>query len=195
MDTVATKAIILRRIKISPRRQILTALSPLGLISLSTNSKDSLDVLTEAEVIVQKTSGIRRLIEGKLLAQHIAIRQDLDKLKAALVIVHILLKTQLENKPSEALFKLVLATMAAIEKVKKPHNLALSFILKLLKLEGLTALDSDIEAHPALRTATAACIDQLLALQNGRNAEILSQLAISQDTEDLINELFEEREH
>lgn len=78
--------------------------------------------------------------EGLLLENHLFLRNNLSTLQAAGKMVSALLKTQLPEKPGDALLSLILCFFQLLPNSHNPAGVLSIFYLKLLKHEGVLQL-------------------------------------------------------
>ncbi len=82
-------------------------------------------------------SSLYRFTDGSVIQTHCHLRDDLSYLETAGAIAHALLVSQLPGKPAPALFQLALTYLKQIPLAQNQQALKASFLLKLLKHEGL----------------------------------------------------------
>lgn len=98
--------------------------------------------LCHGEFILKSGKGMDTVSDSTLFSLQLHLRHSLPHLQTAGKIAHILNKTQLENKPSPALFEL---TIRCLQKLPEydPNSILACFITKLLLHEGALS-----ETHP-----------------------------------------------
>lgn len=143
------EGIILKAIDYQETKRILTVFTPNGLLSFIAylSKKQGTTALTQPLTLAlftfkKATHDLLKIKEISLLDTQIAIRSDFDKIQSAGVIVQSLLKTQLPHKPSNLLYQLVKAYLKQLQSTQNTNALTLSFLLKVLRHEGLYAIDS-----------------------------------------------------
>src|SRR5579862_3366288 len=149
MHEEKTEGIVLRSQDYNERHRIITLFSPLGLISLIVKniSRKNASLLTlttpfsHGEYLYsQGRSDLFKYHDGSLLDDHLGLRQNLKSLQAAGVLANAILTSQMAGKPAPALFALYKSYHKQVCHFDDPSPLIASFILKLLKHEGLLSL-------------------------------------------------------
>ncbi len=79
--------------------------------------------------------------DATLIDAFIELRRDLDRFIAAQRILQTLLRSQPEGKSSPPLFRLLTSYLIALKESPSPKHYSISFICKLLRYEGLFALE------------------------------------------------------
>ncbi len=93
---------------------------------------------TAAEYLyTPRHSNLGRFHEGKLLQQHLALRDRFSSLEAAEQLSQALLASQIPGKPAPALYKLFRLILEQLSSIPVPYGLVAAFYLKILKHEGL----------------------------------------------------------
>ncbi len=87
-----------------------------------------------------KRSSLYRLIDGHALDLHLSLRGKYAFLREAGTMVRLILASQLQGKPSPLLYRLFLFSLRQLPQMAFPETLRASFLLKLLKHEGLLSL-------------------------------------------------------
>jgi len=85
----------------------------------------------------ESTSALLKLREFTCLDAHLPLRENLDRIESASLMVKALEKTQGPELSAPALFALFSVYLKWMPKVRDPWVLGASFLLKLLKHEGL----------------------------------------------------------
>lgn len=143
------EGVILRSLEYRDKDRIITAFTPLGLISLIvkgiTPRHAALLTLTspfcEAEFIFKRgRSDLHAFIDGTVIDNHLYLRQKLTFLETAGSLVQTILFSQLTGKSSSELYQLFRLYLTHIPSFESPATLYASFQLKLLTYEGLLSL-------------------------------------------------------
>jgi len=162
MQEEKTEGVVLRSQDYKERHRIITLFSPLGLISMivkSISRKNArlLSLTTPFShgeyIYYQGRSDLLNYCDGTLLDDHLYLRQNLKLLQAAGTLANAILSSQMAGKPAPALFALYKSYHKQIRHFEEPAPLLASFILKLLKHEGLLSISS----HCASCDTTSAC--------------------------------------
>ena len=145
-----TEGIVLRSLEYKDRQRIITVFTAeFGLISLIvkgiSNRSHSLLALTspfcQSEFhFTRGRSNLFRFTDGTILEDHLSLRQKFSFLQTAGALAHAILRSQLPEKPSSALYALFSAYLNQATLFEDPQALTASFLLKMLKHEGLIAL-------------------------------------------------------
>lgn len=147
-DFIATSAISLKctLLKQDDERIVTLFTRELGIISLiikrigknDHNKRTLTSTLTRGQYILSPSkSELFYLVEGTIQDTYLPIRGDFEKLQAAGKIVAAITQTQWAGKPQPRLFDLLTSYLHALKESRVPKTLCLSFLLKLLKHEGL----------------------------------------------------------
>lgn len=209
MEEERTEGIVLRSFDYKDRQKILTFFSQKeGLLSLVVHGlstrKSHLLALTsafcQAEFIYRKTrSSLGRFIDGTILDEHLNLRAQYSYLQTAGTLTQAILRSQMPGKATPALYLLFRSYFKQITTFEDPSSLIASFYLKLLKHEGLLALESHCarcKEHPAHHLAQGESVcslhrppeslsfspsewDTLLRLESASNFHTLRQLPLS----------------
>lgn len=159
-----------------------------------------------------KNSSLYRFIDGAILTLYPALRQSYRHLCAAGSILHALSRSQMQGKPAPLLYQLLSCYLAHLPKTPSPEVLTGSFLLKLLRHDGLLSLsphcslcrkkgsavfirgDSFCQDCEGKRNPPRPSLDwELLALLGGtKEFTYLDSLSISQEMLAHIETLFEE---
>src|ERR1700722_12761585 len=151
MQEEKTEGVVLRSQDYKERHRIITLFSPLGLISMivkSISRKNArlLSLTTPFShgeyIYYQGRSDLLNYCDGTLLDDHLYLRQNLKLLQAAGTLANAILSSQMAGKPAPALFALYKSYHKQIRHFEEPAPLLASFILKLLKHEGLLSISS-----------------------------------------------------
>jgi DNA repair protein RecO len=152
-----TQGIVLRSLDYKDNQRIVTAFTPIGLISLIVKSiaKKNSALTTPfcvAEFVLRKgRSDLRFFLDGTVLDSHISLREKLPSLQAAGNLAQVILSSQLQGKSSYDLYALFRCYLKQIPSFESPASLVASFQLKLLGYEGLLALSSSCNRCPSKR--------------------------------------------
>lgn len=143
MTKHCTEGIILQSLNFQDFDQILTVFTPSeGLIKLivkGANKKFTPSTpLTFSEFIYTKgKSDIYKCYEMNPIHLNLQLRTSFASLEAVYAMLKALLQTLPLLHPVPHLFSLFIWTLAKMPLVKDPHTLSLSFLMKLLRHEGL----------------------------------------------------------
>jgi DNA repair protein RecO (recombination protein O) len=145
-----TEGIVLKTIDFRDSERIITLFTKeLGLISLivkgvSPSSLPKLAVTTpfcQAQFFFTRgNSDLFRYRDSTVLQEHHNLRAHFSFLEAAGVMAKALLQTQLPGKPASLLYALFDRYLKQIPTFTQPLPLTISFLLKLLHLEGILSL-------------------------------------------------------
>ncbi len=96
------------------------------------------DPLTCAEFIYSKGKGdLYPCHEISMINAHLEIRQELKFLEAGCKMIKAIAHTQFPEKPSPALYQMLLRYLGHIPKMNHPEILELSFLLKIMRHDGI----------------------------------------------------------
>ncbi len=148
MQTHRCEGIILNTLNFRDYDQILTVFSKdfglLKFIAKKANaSKRGLKCapfLRGEFIFVQNQSELYSLRDVSIISQHLNLRNNLTCLSAACACCKAILDTQLLHKPSESLYALLIAYLEQFPLCADPRLLECSFLLKLLRHEGILDL-------------------------------------------------------
>jgi len=138
-----TEAIILRMVPYGDRKNILTLFSKdAGLLSavsyISLKKKGFLSPLCRCDFLfLKKNSELYQLKEAAPMDLYSDLRSDFKKLNCAGFWLGTLLRSQLPSKPSPMLYKLLICYLDELKENPHVESLKMSFLLKLVKHEGL----------------------------------------------------------
>ena len=147
------KAIVLRAVPFKDRQSILTLLSEeKGIISMIVKGLSKsrphliacINPLCEAEFIyTEGRSDLLKCLEASVIDTHFALREKYSFLEQGLQLAKILLESQYPGKSTPALYALFSCFLKQIPSFTDAlPSLSSSFLLKLLKHEGLLLLDA-----------------------------------------------------
>lgn len=145
------EGLVLRNTEFRDRQKILTLFTKkTGIISLIikgiSQKRSSLvtlaSPLTCGEYLLRiSRSSLYTFQDGTLIKTHSKLRENLDHIEAAALLVRALLKSQLPEKPAPNLYALTLTYLKFLPSIENPSTFSSSFLLKLLKHEGILSLD------------------------------------------------------
>lgn len=145
-----TEGIVLRAFDYKDRQRIITLFTPdSGIISLIIKGLSSKNYrllalaspFSQVEVLFKRgKSELFRYLDGTILDEHLALRQQYSYLQTAGSLAHAILHSQLPGKPSSALYHLFKAFLKQVPTFENQAPLLASFRLKLLRHEGLLYL-------------------------------------------------------
>lgn len=203
-----TEGIILQSLNFQDFDRILTVFSQNeGLIKLIVKGVNKKFVssapLTFSEFIYLKgKSDIYQCYEMNPIQLNLQLRKSFTSLEAVYAILKALLKTLPLHHPTPQLFSLLLWTLDKMPLVKDPHALSLSFLLKLLRHEGLFHISTvctrcNTAANPVHFTENGETFCSLHAPQTTQifqDAEVekIKQLAFLSNLQDVKEIMIEE---
>jgi len=218
-----TEGIVLRALDYKDRQKIITVFTvECGLISLIVKgiSRRALRLLAltspfcRAEFhFARGRSDLYRFIDGTVLDENLSLRQKYSFLETAGRLAHAVLRSQLPGKPSPALYALFSAYLKQAPLFEQHQTLTTSFLLKMLKHEGLISLE-ELCLH--CNNAPSRCIDRgeslcsahaaphalrftdaewalLFNLASAQNFSLLQQQTIEGSLEKKILQVFDQR--
>ncbi len=183
-----TEGIVLRSQDYKERHRLITLFTPQGLISLivkSISRKNTrlLSLTTpfcHGEYHFRRgQSELLRFLDGTILDDHFHLRQSLASLQTAGALANAILTSQMASKPAPALFALYRSFHNQVPHFSDPTILLASFQLKLLKHEGLFAIDAPCETLPFSPTEwdTILSLDAVQQFSALRNLNVPPPLA------------------
>lgn len=144
------EGIVLHAIKFKDYDQILTLFTPnLGLLKMLIKGAYSrrlgqganLDILHQAEfVFTKRHNALAVCRERKVLNSNFELRKSLSSLESSCTMAKAVLCSQVEERPADQLYELLKCYLKRISLSNQPAILASSFLLKLLRHEGLFGL-------------------------------------------------------
>lgn len=147
MEIKKSEGVILHIIKYGEHDQILTVFTrEEGLIKLilkgtSNRKKMKADLLMRGEFIyLHKQNSLSACREWALLTPYLQLRKSLVCLEGACAIAKALLNSQCEQRASPRLYELLIYYLEKLPIVKQPEAFVASFLLKILRHEGLLGL-------------------------------------------------------
>ena len=149
-----SEGIVLQTMDFQDYDQILTVYSlEEGLIKLiqkqarrQNHKKGSATALTHAEFVYAKgSSELFRCQEISLLNAYLSLRASLHVMRASCEIVDAVKQSQMLHQPSPILYQLLLLYLEKLPSMKNPYALSASFLLKVLRHEGICDLETLLE--------------------------------------------------
>lgn len=147
MSLQTSEGIVLHTLKYGERDQILTVFTRQeGLIKLFykgafSGKKCGAALLTRAEfVYFPKQNSLMTCREMTLVHSYLKLRKSLACLEGAFTIAKSLLSSQCEQKYAPQLYELLICYLERLPEVSQPQMLAASFLLKILRHDGLFGL-------------------------------------------------------
>lgn len=162
-ETQHTKAIVLKKTKLSETDLILTLLSEKGeqirAVAKGARKPSSvfatrLELFSNVDVLLAKGKNLDIVREVKLLKSFTKIKQDIEKIVCASPALEILEKTTQQNMISENLYPMTLSFLKEVEKMNS------SYYLKALCTAHLIKTCSIIGFRPSLATCVI-CGDEM----------------------------------
>ena len=151
MITEKTQGITLQSIPYKDRQRIISVFTKdQGIISLiikglSEKKPAYLSLTTPfclAEIIYRKgRSDIYFLQDASIIDENLLLRKDLSYIKSAYLMAKAILDSQLPHKQATSLYQLLNTYLKKIPSMTSQDSLVISFLLKLLKHEGLIHLN------------------------------------------------------
>ena len=146
------KAIVLRAVPFKDRQSILTLLSEeKGIVSMIVKGLSKsrphlvacINPLCEAEFIyTEGRSDLLKCLDASVIDTHFPLREKYSYLQQGMQLAKILLQSQCPGKATPSLYALLSRFLKQIPSFKEAlPSLSSSFLLKLLKHEGLLQLD------------------------------------------------------
>jgi DNA repair protein RecO (recombination protein O) len=137
----------------------------------------------------KRQSDLYTFKEGSLTDGYYELRNDLQKLDAACIILKSILKSQFLEKPSEPLFFLTTSYLKKLKSFEKPIVLALSFQLKVLNYEGLYPENNEELQNPFSKQEWLS----IECMCHAKKFELLEKIEVDGELELKIKTLFDER--
>ncbi|MDN3508446.1 MAG: DNA repair protein RecO [Candidatus Neptunochlamydia sp.] len=151
MNDEKTEGIVLKAVPFKENDRILSLFTPdQGVISLYvrrlSKKKPALMNLTtppcRGEYLFRKgRSDLYRFIDGTILDLHLPLRRSYHHLEYAGKMLQAILKSQMPGKSAKNLYHFLASYLKKLSEASFPETLWASFALKLLKYEGLLAVD------------------------------------------------------
>ena len=151
MNERQVEGVVLKSIPFKESDRILSVFTPnRGIISLFVKrlSKSRLSILNltsplcRGEFVFRKgRSDLYRFIDGTIIDLHLKVRRSYKHLKCAGKMLNAILTSQMPGKSAPALYALLISYLKHLSDFSDPIVLWASFQLKLLKHEGLLAID------------------------------------------------------
>lgn len=148
MQTFEIEGLVLRVTPFQEKNAVVSLFTPHGLLScftyLSKQQSQRISPLTFGSFLVsfKEESNLYRLKSYHINESYPEYRQSLLKLEIAANIVKTIQTTQQEHNAAAPLFELTKKYLYKLKHSKNPKILELSFLLKLLKYEGLLGTSS-----------------------------------------------------
>jgi DNA repair protein RecO (recombination protein O) len=149
MTQLNTEGIVLQATPHQDRHHLITIFTPAsGLLRLFVRgshrsrrySHAIVTPLTRAEfVYASRQQGLPYLYDATVIDVHDTLRSDYQHLQLACQLLQIISQSQMPSKPAPALYQLLLMYLAYIPQMRDPQAFLSSFLLKILKHEGLLA--------------------------------------------------------
>lgn len=139
------EGLILKSLPYRERDHILTVFSKeQGLVSLFSKRIKPHGLnspLTQAEFVIEQGKGeLLPCREISLISSFYKIREKMESLESAFLLMRAILKSQFPQKPAPQLYELLIRYMNEIPNTRHPTTLSASFLLKVLRHEGLFGL-------------------------------------------------------
>lgn len=204
MDEEKCEGIVLRSLDYKERERIITLFTPeAGVVSLIVKgiSKKNYSLLAlttlfcRAEFLYRRgKSDLFRFVDGTILNEHPSLRSRLSSLQAAAELSRAILHSQFPGKASPALYALFSLYLAQIPEFETPGALIASFMLKLLRHEGVLSLSAECTL-PALQRFSPSEWKVLEILAHSRQFAALKTLCVDLDLLEKVRVLFSEALH
>lgn len=147
MEIKKCEGIVLHKIKYGEYDQILTVFTrEEGLIKLickgaSSRKKNGADLLMRAEFFyLPRQSSLMTCRELTQINANLQLRKSLACLEGACAMAKAILASQCEQKPAPQLYELFICYLERLPLAPQPEALVASFLLKILRHEGLFGL-------------------------------------------------------
>ncbi len=196
------EGIVLRSVDFQEHQRILTVLTPTeGIMTLCAKgiSRHTPRLLnatvapSRAEFSFRRGKGeIHRILDAFPLCDYLSLRQSLQQLTAAGKVLQAVLHSQFPGTPNALLYALTTSYLQRLSQTPSPNQLATSFQLKLLKLEGLFAWKETRMTFEMFSTAEWEAVGRLVESQKFPMIEE-TQLALA--LEEKVTSLFCELLH
>lgn len=129
-------------------------------------------------------STLHRLVDGHVIDLNLLLRKSYSHLNEAGKMLRALSRSQLQGKPSPHLYELLLAYLRQLPHMSDPRTLGASFLLKILKHDGLLFLSPlclRCNAYPSTsldggESLCSSCADRNVLFFSPSEWEILSKL-------------------
>jgi DNA repair protein RecO (recombination protein O) len=113
----------------------------------SQNGKNTSPLARAEFIYTQGKSTLYNCKEVSLLNTYLNLRNNLTHLEAGIDLLKAVLESQMESKPAPELYKLLIMYLEKIPVIPDPWVLAASFLLKILRHDGLLAFDQSHESE------------------------------------------------
>ena len=144
------EGVILRSFNYKEKQKILSVFTKDGILSFITyvSKNKASGALCEPTSCVNFTysksrSDLLKVKEINLINAHISLRNNYEKIESASNILRSLVKSQLPGKPSPLLYQLTKVYLKQLCKSIYPKGIEISFLLKLMRHEGLLSFEKD----------------------------------------------------
>lgn len=194
-----TEAIVLKTSPYGDYNQIVTFYTQdFGLLKCaakhSRSPKNKLSSLlapfNELEIyFLLRDRDLETIQSAQLVNPNLPLRHSLETLSAASLCTEALLKTQMPGKSSPLLYALLKKYLELVPEAKSPEAVSASFILKLLKHEGLLSWENEESFLPHLDRESAAI---LLSLGITTSGSFLKEIEPPQEILQMAKDLFAE---
>lgn len=221
MEYEKTEGIVLRSLPYQDKNRIVTVFTNCyGILQfiikgISAKRTDKLALsspLCQGEYLFYRgKSSLMHFVDGSVLSEHLQLRTKMQHIQAAANLVQIILTSQLPDKPAPKVYQFFYKCLRAIPYFEDTAVLTNSFCIKLLKQEGLLALQpfcSQCEKEAmALHHGESFCSfhapkfsykfsqeqwDILLTLAYATTFSQLQNLVSSEYLNEKINQIFQE---
>ncbi|VHO03922.1 DNA repair protein RecO [Candidatus Rhabdochlamydia sp. T3358] len=150
MEYEKTEGIVLRSLPYQDKNRIVTVFTNCyGILQfiikgISAKRTDKLALsspLCQGEYLFYRgKSSLMHFVDGSVLSEHLQLRTKMQHIQAAANLVQIILTSQLPDKPAPKVYQFFYKCLRAIPYFEDTAVLTNSFCIKLLKQEGLLAL-------------------------------------------------------
>lgn len=147
------EGIILQGLNFRDYDKILTVFTPdegvvkfiaKGVRRGSKTGKGNTDPLSQCEFVYSiGKSDLWRCDDISILEAYLPLREDFERIQAACACGRAILQSQLTHKPAPALYALLKSYLKGLCTAPEPENVVVSFLLKVLRHEGLFAITPD----------------------------------------------------
>jgi DNA repair protein RecO (recombination protein O) len=149
MELEKKEGIVVKATPYQDTKRIVTLFTPDGLLSLMATvyPKQPNSILLTTPLCIaefcykRNASDLHFLKEGSIMSSHLNYNTSYARLEAAFALLKTLLISQLPAKPAPLLYQLSKLYLALLPHVQNPQNLSSSFMLKVLRHEGLLSLE------------------------------------------------------
>ena len=160
MHTETLEGIVVKSIPYQDNKRIFSLFTEKGLIPCIADVKDNqpnrllvTTPLSKGEfVIIETKGGLKKIHDASLIRSYLHYKNSYALLESASLCLKAITLSQLEQKPSCVLYQLLSVYLEKILDFEDPYIITSSFLLKLLRFEGLLSLDAvcnACERHPS----------------------------------------------